>query len=165
MNKYIDYIEKSAFVGGLAKGLSGAASGAGYLAKTLGRGLGKSLHYSVGGAYRDYAYKNMGITNPAKLAKISGNKRDLASFTHKFRQSPEFQNLPKGKMSGKVFQESPERLASLNKFKKDTIGDLQSKTNAGRMVVGGVGVGAAYGAHKLLTSPFRSQQDYSYNTY
>lgn len=163
MNKYIDYIEKSAGVGAV---LGGITSGAGYLAKTLSRGLGKSLHYATGGAYRDYAYKNMGITNPAQLAKISGNKRDLASFTHKFRQSADFKNLPKGTMSGKTFQESPERLASLSKFKKDTIEDLRSKTNAGRMVVGGVGVGAVYGAHKLLTSPFRSQQqDYSYNTY
>lgn len=155
MNKYIDYIEKSAALGGL---LGGVASGAGYLAKTLGRGIGKSFHYAVGGAYRDYAYKNLGITNPAQLAKISGNKRDLASFTSKFRKSDEFKNLPRGTVSGRGFQQSPERLASLNKFKKDTLGDLRSKTNAGRMVVGGLGAGAVYGAHKLITGPFSSNQ-------
>ena len=162
MNKYITYLEKSAFFGALAKGVSGVASGAGYLAKSLGKGLGTSAHYATGGAYRDYAYKNLGVTNPAQLAKISGNKRDIAKISHNFRNSANFQNLPKGKFSNGKFQQSPERLASIDKFKKETLEDLRGKTNAGRMVVGGVGAGAAYGAYKLLpgTSSQQNQQYY-----
>lgn len=162
MNKYIIYLEKAAFVGALSKGLSGVASGAGYLAKHIGKGLATSAHYAVGGAYRDYAFKNLGITNPAQLAKISGSKRDIAKISSKFKSSPEFRNLPKGTFSKGTFQQSPERLASIDKFKKETLEDLRGKTNAGRMVIGGTGAAAVYGAHKVLTAPFQQSQSQQY---
>lgn len=151
MNKYII---KVAF---LARGISGLAKGIG----SIGSAIGKQVHYASGGAYRDYAFRNMGITDPRQLAKISDNKESIKKILAHYKTTANFQALPKASNPAFKSSLSPEQRSAINNFKEDRLKDLKNKTINGRIATGVMVGGSLYAGAKVLNNQ-SNQYQYQY---
>lgn len=126
--------------------------------KPIGSAVGAQVHNAFGGAYRNFAFNHMGVTNPRELAKFSSNKESIRRIKDHFKNSPTYTNM--GKSSDGISPLRARRMAQVN-----TLKDLRNQTITGRIVTGGLAAGTLYGASKLMSnaSPNTTyQQQYSY---
>lgn len=126
--------------------------------KPVGSVVGSQVHNAFGGAYRNFAFNHMGITNPRELAKFSSNKESIQRIKEHFKNSPTYTNMSKS--SNGISPLRARRMAEVN-----TLKDLRNQTITGRIVTGGLAAGTLYGANKLRSIGSTNttyQQPYSY---
>lgn len=135
------YLVKLASGNAFANAITGAAKVVGTVVgagtRVAGKGvkaLGNQVHLATGGAYRDHAFKNLGVTDPAKLMKINGSQAGLREMA-RAAQKAKMPNAPSGTILGR----SPELKADFRKGMKG----LQNKQMDARIVVGGTAAAGA----------------------
>ena len=100
--------------------------------------VSRQVNLSTGGAYRSYAARHLGVTDPAILSKIGTGAEGQRIFNNAYKASSKF--LPK-----------PEYMKKTRAFLQDKK-DLQSLTTNARIQVGGMAVGGLYVANKIGNS-------------
>lgn len=113
--------------------------------KNLGKGVGNQFHNAFGGAYRDYAQNTLGITNPAHLARTSSVRSMAREY---YKKNPIGTNLTRAQRSTNF---------------RNTVHELQDKTNSGRLGAGVITAGSLVAGNALLNRANNNQQNQGYN--
>lgn len=157
------YLIKIAFLGAAM----GAARSAGRIAVGALKSAGNQVHLATGGGFRDYAQHTLGVTDPAKLAKI-GNQKDL--MRHIISSSVEKVTKPGAAGIGQAINKPSfgairnaikSNKAPIDSMKAAVPGIKNTQTDA-RVVTGALGVAGIYGAHKVLSRNNDAQQYQGY---
>lgn len=146
------YLEK---IAGWMSTMKTLGAGVKYLASTVGQGAGTMIHNATGGAYRTYAYRNLGVTDPKTLSRIGSSFQGRRAFIQSARKFQQANPSVKGVSGVKP--------VSFKKMAPGVAGDLKTKTVSGKIGTGLMAGGAYIGAGKLINKIKQNQAQNQYN--
>lgn len=150
-NRYLEKIA-SGFIGK-------TVGGAWKLTKDTAKGVGNQFHNALGGAYRDYAEKNLGIKDPKKLMQYgSSNSEKLRLARELVRQGKLTKDLKT--VSADPSFKHRQNITRLDADAEKVMADLQNKTNAGRIASLAMLGAGAYGGVKAYQHFIPSEPNY-----